>query len=92
MTDTAANRRPSGNRPLRLREEGLVDATGRCTGYTVCDPRGRKIGSVAALFFNDYDEPEYIEVKMGLFFGLKTVLIPVTNVVVNEKQRTLVLQ
>ena len=91
MTDTTANRRPIGNRPLRLREEGLVDATGRCKGYSVCDPRGRKIGSVEALFFNDYDEPEYIEVKMGLF-GLKTVLIPVTSVVVNEEQRTLVLQ
>ena len=91
MTDTTANREPFGARPLRLREEGLVDATGRCAGYSVCDPRGRKIGSVAALFFNDYDEPEYIEVKMGLF-GLKTVLIPVTSVVVNEEQRTLVLQ
>lgn len=91
MTDTTANRRLFGARPLRLREEGLVDATGRCTGYSVCDPRGRKIGSVAELFFNDYDEPEYVNLKMGLF-GLKTVLIPVTSVVVNEEQRTLVLQ
>lgn len=91
MTDTAANRRPFGARPLRLGEEGLVDATGRCTGYSVCDPRGRKIGSVAELYFNGYDEPEYINLKMGLF-GLKTVLIPVTGVLVNEEQRTLVLQ
>ena len=91
MTDTAANRRPLGARPLRIREEGLVDAPGRCIGYSVCDPRGRKLGSVEALFFNDYDEPEYINLKMGLF-GLKTVLIPVTSVVVNEEQRTLLLQ
>ncbi len=91
MTDTTANRRPFDTRPLRLREEGLVDAPRRCIGYSVCDPRGRKIGSVAELFFNDYDEPEYIYLKMGLF-GLKTVLIPVTSVVVNEEQRTVVLQ
>lgn len=91
MTDTAANRRPFGARPLKLREEGQIDATGRCIGYSVCDPRGRKLGSVAELFFNDYDEPEYINLKMGLF-GLKTVLVPVTSVVVNEEQRTLTLQ
>ena len=91
MTDTAANRRPLGARPLRIREEGLVDAPGRRIGYSVCDPRGRKLGSVAGVFFNDYDEPEYINLKMGLF-GLKAVLIPVTSVVVNEEQRTLLLQ
>ncbi|MDP9476128.1 MAG: PRC-barrel domain-containing protein [Actinomycetota bacterium] len=91
MTDTTANRRPFDTRPLRLREEGLVGAPGRCIGYAVCDPRGRKIGSVAELFFNDFDEPEYINVKMGLF-GSKTVLIPVVSVFVSEEQRTLVLQ
>ena len=60
-------------------------------GYALCDPRGREIGRVKRLFLNDYDEPEYINLKMGLF-GLKTVLVPVTSVVVNEEQRTLTLQ
>lgn len=90
MSDTTENRRPSGPRSLK-QHEGQTYGPRRCLGYVVCDPRGRKIGSVAELFFNDSDEPEYISVKMGLF-GLKTVLIPVTSVVVNEEQRTLVLQ
>ncbi len=90
MTDTAANRRPFGAQPLDQRD-GRVDVRGRCEGYAVCDPRGQKIGSVGELFFNDFDEPEYVNVKMGLF-GLKTVLIPVTSVVINDEQRTLVLQ
>lgn len=90
MTDTTADRRPFGGHPVR-QHEGRVNALGTCEGYAVCDPRGRKIGSVEELFFNDYDEPEYINVKMGLF-GLKTVLIPVTSVLVNQEQRTLVLQ
>ncbi|MDP9474341.1 MAG: hypothetical protein M3R38_01345 [Actinomycetota bacterium] len=72
MTDTAANRRPFGAQPLRQRED-RVDVRGRYEGYAVCDPRGQKIGSVAELFFNDFDEPEYINVKTGLF-GLKKVL------------------
>lgn len=91
MTDTKANRTLYGARPLRLREEGQVDATGRYIGYSVCDPRGQRIGSAARLFFNDFDEPEYINVKLGLF-GSKTVLIPVTSVFVSEEERTLVLQ
>ncbi|WP_166396033.1 hypothetical protein [Rubrobacter marinus] len=46
---------------------------------------------MAELFVNDFDEPEYINVKMGLL-GLKTVLIPVSNIVLNAERRTLVLQ
>ena len=60
-------------------------------GYGLCDPQGREIGRVKRLFLNDYDEPEYIEVKMG-FFGRKVVLIPVTGVALNEGKKTLVLQ
>ena len=90
MTDTTANRRPSSTRSSG-RREGRIDTPERYVGYAVRDPRGRKIGNVTELFINDFDEPEYINVKMGLF-GLKTVLIPVTSVVVNEEQRTLVLQ
>ncbi|QIN77604.1 hypothetical protein GBA65_02750 [Rubrobacter marinus] len=60
-------------------------------GYGLCDPQGREIGRVKKLFLNDHDEPEYIEVKMGLL-GRKVVLIPVTGVALNDGKKTLVLQ
>lgn len=60
-------------------------------GYRLCDPQGREIGQVKRLFVNDYDEPEYIEVKMGLF-GRKVVMIPVTGVALNQEKKTLILQ
>jgi hypothetical protein len=59
-------------------------------GYGLCDPQGSRIGRVQKLFVNGSDEPEYIEVKMGLF-GLKTALIPVTSVTIDEKRQALVL-
>jgi hypothetical protein len=60
-------------------------------GYTVCDPRGQKVGRAERLFLNGDGEPEYIRVKMGLF-GFKTVLVPVQAVAADEEQRALVLQ
>ena len=60
-------------------------------GYRVHDPQGRTIGNVRELFTNAYDEPEYVKVRMGLF-GLKSVLIPVGFVTVNDERRTLTLQ
>ena len=60
-------------------------------GYTVCDPRGQKIGRAERLFLNGDDEPEYIRVKIGLF-GFKTILVPVQEVAADEKRRALVLQ
>jgi hypothetical protein len=59
--------------------------------YKVCDPSGRKIGRTERVFANGRGEPEYIRVKMGLF-GLKTVLLPVQSVAVDEERRALVLQ
>ena len=60
-------------------------------GYGLCDPQGREVGRVTKLYLNGYEEPEYVEVKMGLF-GRKVVLIPVVGVAVNEQKKTLVLQ
>ena len=60
-------------------------------GYTVCDPRGQKIGRAEEFFLNGSGEPEYIRVKMG-FFRLKTVLIPVQAIAADEERRALVLQ
>ena len=77
---TAAGREESG---------GSIWALGEYVGYTVCDPRGQKIGRAEKLFLNGSGEPEYIRVKTGLF---KTVLIPVQAVAADEVRRTLVLQ
>ncbi len=60
-------------------------------GYRVLDPEGRKLGTAKKFFVNAHDELEYIRIKLG-FFGLRTVLIPVQSVAVNEELRSLVLQ
>ena len=70
---------------------GSIQIAERYTKYKVCDPIGRRIARTQRVFANGRGEPEYIEVKMGLF-GLKTVLIPVQSVFVDEERRALVLQ
>ena len=90
MTDTTTNPGRFGPRSLR-QHDSQIDRPESCVGYLVCDPQGRKIGSVIELFCNDFDEPEYVNVKMGLF-GVKTALIPVTNILVKKEQRILMLQ
>ena len=82
MTHTAVNRGDLGDR---------FETPVEYVGYKLCDPLGKKIGSVQQLFLNGNDEPEYIRVKMG-FLGLRTVLIPVETVAVNEERRSLVLR
>jgi hypothetical protein len=79
---TAASSKESG---------GSIWAFGEYVGYTVCDPRGQKIGRAEKIFLNGSGEPEYISVKTGLF-GFKTVLIPVQTAAVDDEQRALVLQ
>jgi hypothetical protein len=63
----------------------------QCAGYWVRDPRGRKIGRLTRLFLNESGGAEYAEVKVGLL-GLKTVLIPVQTVSVDDELRFLVLE
>jgi hypothetical protein len=63
----------------------------QCAGYWVCDPLGRKIGRLKRLYLNENGEPEYAEVKVGLF-GMKTVLIPLQTVTVDAERRSLVLE
>jgi len=60
-------------------------------GYRVCDPLGRKIGTVEDIFMNAYGEPEYIKVKMGLL-EIRSVLLPVQSVAVDKERRILGLQ
>ena len=63
----------------------------QCAGYWVCDPRGRKIGTLKRLFLNGSGGAEYAEVKVGLF-GMKMVLIPVQTVSVDAERRSLLLE
>ncbi len=55
-------------------------------GYTVYDMNYEKIGKVDDLFVDEADRPEYIGVKMG-FLGLRSTLIPVDIVRVNERRQ-----
>ena len=82
MTHTAVNRGKLGVR---------FEAPVAYVGYGLHDPLGKRIGRVQELFLNDNHEPEYIRVKMG-FLGLRSVLIPVETVAVNEERRSLVLR
>jgi sporulation protein YlmC with PRC-barrel domain len=56
--------------------------------YKVYDNQGQRIGKVDDLFVDETDREEYIGVKMG-FFGLKSTLIPMDIVRVNEGERTI---
>jgi hypothetical protein len=56
--------------------------------YKVYDNQGERIGKVDDLFVDETDREEYIGVKMG-FLGLKSTLIPMDIVRVNESERTI---
>jgi len=69
----------------------LVEVPGEeYADYVVCDPKGQKIGRVKEFYTNARGEPEYIMVKVGLF-GVRSVLLPVGFVSVDEGQRALTL-
>ena len=57
-------------------------------GYRVLYPEDRKIGRVKEMFANARGEPEYVRVRMAPM-GLKTILISVGFVVVDEERRAL---
>ena len=63
----------------------------KCVGYRVCDPLGQKIGTVEKIFVNGDGEPEYVRVEIGLL-GVKSVLIPVVSVSVDEKRKVITLE
>jgi hypothetical protein len=60
-------------------------------GYAVCDPEGRRIGTARQVFANGRGEPEYVRVRMG-FLGLRSALIPVGFVRIDEQHRVFTLQ
>ena len=81
MADTTTNPRQSGA-PSKPREDYY--------DYVVCDPEGRKIGRVKELFASLRGEPQYVRVRVG-FFGLRSVLIPVCFIAIDEERRALTL-
>ena len=81
MAHTTTNRRQSGT-PSEPREDYY--------DYVVRDPEGRKIGRVKELYAAAHGEPQYVRVRVGLF-GLRSVLIPVCFVAIDEERRALTL-
>ena len=82
MSHTATNRERSRDRQGEPRDYA---------GYGVCDPEGRRIGTARQVFANGRGEPEYIRLRMGLL-GLRSALIPVGFVRIDEQQRRFTLQ
>ena len=70
---------------------GRIREPERYVGYGVRDPEGRKIGTAREVFANGRGEPEYVRVRMGLL-GLRSALLPVGFVRVDEQQRFFTLQ
>ena len=56
--------------------------------YTVYDQHYEKVGKVNDIFVDENDQPEYIGVKTG-FLGMKSTLIPIELVRVNDRRKLL---
>ena len=69
-------------------EDRLRELEEKYEDYKVYDNQGQRIGKVDDLFVDETDREEYIGVKMG-FLGLKSTLIPMDIVRVNEGDRTI---
>jgi sporulation protein YlmC with PRC-barrel domain len=69
-------------------EDRLRELEEKYEDYKVYDNQGERIGKVDDLFVDETDREEYIGVKMG-FLSLKSTLIPMDIVRVNEGERTI---
>jgi sporulation protein YlmC with PRC-barrel domain len=69
-------------------EDRLRELEEKYEDYKVYDNQGEKIGKVDDLFVDESDREEYIGVKMG-FLGMKSTLIPMDIVRVNEGDRSI---
>jgi len=69
-------------------EERMKELEDKYDGFKVLDSSGGKIGKVDDLFIDENDREEYLGVKMG-FLGLKSTLIPMDAVSVNESEKTI---
>ena len=69
-------------------EDRLRELEEKYENYKVYDNQGQKIGKVDDLFIDEKDREEYIGVKLGLL-GMKSTLIPMEIVRVNEGDRSI---
>lgn len=69
---------------------GRFNAPSGCVGFELHDPLGEKIGRVEEICVNAQEEPEYLRARIGVF-GVKSVLLPVEILVVDEARRTVTL-
>jgi sporulation protein YlmC with PRC-barrel domain len=69
-------------------EDKLRELEEKYENYKVYDNQGQKIGKVDDLFVDETDREEYIGVKLGLL-GMKSTLIPMEIVRVNEGDRSI---
>src|ERR687889_42145 len=69
-------------------EDRLRELEEKYEDYKVYDNQGEKIGKVDDLFVDETDREEYIGVKLG-FLGMKSTLIPMDIVRVNEGDRAI---
>jgi sporulation protein YlmC with PRC-barrel domain len=69
-------------------EDRLRELEEKYEDYKVYDNEGEKIGKVDDLFVDETDREEYIGVKTG-FLGMKSTLIPMDIVRVNEDDRSI---
>ena len=71
------------------RERGeLSEAPEECVGYTLQDLLGQRIGRIESIFSNRSGEPEYVRVKLGLFWS-RSVILPVEWFEVDHDRRVL---
>lgn len=67
------------------RHDRFTEIEDRYAGYQVYDRDYEKIGKIDDLFVDEYDEPEYIGIKMG-FLGTRSTLIPFDLVRINDER------
>jgi hypothetical protein len=79
---------PFGEERAVTSDERLRELEEKYEGYKVYDNRGERIGKVDDLFVDESDNEEYIGVKLGLF-GMKSTLIPMEIVRVNESEKAI---
>jgi sporulation protein YlmC with PRC-barrel domain len=85
-TEVINSRRPIEEEKVAS-EDRLRELEEKYEDFKVYDNQGQKIGKVDDLFVDESDREEYIGVKMG-FFGMKSTLIPMDIVRVNEDERS----
>jgi hypothetical protein len=77
--------------PTRARESVPACGAEDYADYRVLDPQGREIGRVREVFKSADDGFDYVEVGSG-FLGLRSALIPVGLVAVDDENEALLLR